>query len=147
MARRDELTTRFLAYDKMYCLDMREQSFTDWPFREDCNCTPEKMATAGFVHCPSENEPDVTCCFFCLLELEGWEPDDDPWYEHEKRSPNCGFLSMKKCFTELTMSEFCDLEKERMKTYMRKICHKNMAFMREKIDRMLEDLKSRLESI
>lgn len=38
-----------------------------------------QMARAGFVHCPSENEPDVACCFFCLLELEGWEPDDDPW--------------------------------------------------------------------
>lgn len=40
-----------------------------------------QMAMAGFVHCPSENEPDVACCFFCLLELEGWEPDDDPWWE------------------------------------------------------------------
>ncbi|KAM6930032.1 baculoviral IAP repeat-containing protein 5b [Lycodopsis pacificus] len=45
-----------------------EQSFADWPFREEGNCTPEKLATAGFVHCPRENEPDVACCFFCLLE-------------------------------------------------------------------------------
>lgn len=36
------------------------------------------MAAAGFVHCPSENGPDVAQCFFCLKELEGWEPDDDP---------------------------------------------------------------------
>lgn len=38
-----------------------------------------QMAMAGFVHCPSENEPDVACCFYCLKELEGWEPDDIPW--------------------------------------------------------------------
>lgn len=37
-----------------------------------------QMAAAGFVHCPSENGPDVAQCFFCLKELEGWEPDDDP---------------------------------------------------------------------
>lgn len=40
-----------------------------------------QMAKAGFVHCPSENEPDVACCFFCLRELEGWEPQDDPRYD------------------------------------------------------------------
>lgn len=38
------------------------------------------MAKAGFVHCPSENEPDVACCFYCLRELEGWEPEDNPWW-------------------------------------------------------------------
>lgn len=43
-------------------------SFSPWP----------QMAAAGFVHCPSENGPDVAQCFFCLKELEGWEPDDDP---------------------------------------------------------------------
>ncbi|XP_061590839.1 baculoviral IAP repeat-containing protein 5b [Cololabis saira] len=147
MATSDVLSTRFLAYDKMYTHDLREQSFADWPFREDCNCTPEKMAAAGFVHCPSENEPDVACCFFCLIELEGWEPDDDPWSEHEKRSPNCGFLTMKKYFTELTVSEFVNLEKARLKVYIRKTCHKNMACLRDAIDHVLEELKSQLDSI
>lgn len=36
------------------------------------------MARAGFVHTPSDNSPDIAMCFFCLKELEGWEPDDDP---------------------------------------------------------------------
>lgn len=39
----DVLTSRFFAYDQMYNHDLREQSFADWPFREDCNCTPEKV--------------------------------------------------------------------------------------------------------
>lgn len=37
-----------------------------------------QMAAAGFIHCPTENEPDLAQCFFCFKELEGWEPDDDP---------------------------------------------------------------------
>jgi baculoviral IAP repeat-containing protein 5 len=36
------------------------------------------MAKAGFIHTPTENSPDIAKCFFCLKELEGWEPDDDP---------------------------------------------------------------------
>ncbi|KAF3696861.1 Baculoviral IAP repeat-containing protein 5.1 Survivin1 [Channa argus] len=147
MASIDVLTTRFYYYDKMYSHDLRELSFADWPFREECNCTPEKMAKAGFVHCPSENEPDVACCFFCLIELEGWEPEDDPWSEHVKRSPSCGFLTMKKDFTELTVAEFYHMEKERLKVYLRKVCHKKMAYLRDDIDHTLESLKSQLDTI
>lgn len=40
--------------------------------------SPLQMAAAGFVHCPTENKPDLAQCFFCFKELEGWEPDDDP---------------------------------------------------------------------
>lgn len=43
MASIDVLSKRFLSYDKMYSQDLREQSFMDWPFREECNCTPEKV--------------------------------------------------------------------------------------------------------
>ncbi|XP_004070493.2 baculoviral IAP repeat-containing protein 5.1-A isoform X1 [Oryzias latipes] len=147
MASIEVLTERFSTHEKMYCQDLREQSFADWPFREECNCTPEKMAKAGFVHCPSQNEPDVACCFFCLIELEGWEPDDDPWTEHAKRSPNCGFLSMKKIFNELTVSEFFILEKERLKVFIRKVCHKKMAQLRDDMNHVLEGLKSQLETL
>lgn len=34
-----------------------------------------------------------------------------------KRSPNCGYLTMKKDFTELTVAEFYHMEKERLKVY------------------------------
>ncbi|XP_004558808.3 baculoviral IAP repeat-containing protein 5b [Maylandia zebra] len=144
MASVDVLAKRFYSFGKMYSHVLREQSFVDWPFREDCNCTPEKMAKAGFVHCPSENEPDVACCFFCLLELEGWEPDDDPWSEHERRS-KCDFLTMEKDFTKLTMAEFCHLENKRLKIYYKKVWHKKMAFLRDAIDHTVAELKSKLD--
>ncbi|XP_073417531.1 baculoviral IAP repeat-containing protein 5.1-like isoform X2 [Dendrobates tinctorius] len=101
----------------MYDYNKRLSTFTDWPFTENCKCTPENMAKAGFVHCPTENEPDVACCFFCLKELEGWEPDDDPMTEHSKRSVTCGFLSLTKNTDDLTMEEFLRLEVFRIKTF------------------------------
>ncbi|XP_010178898.1 PREDICTED: baculoviral IAP repeat-containing protein 5 [Mesitornis unicolor] len=78
------------------------------------------MAAAGFVHCPSENCPDVAQCFFCLKELEGWEPDDDPLEEHKKHSAGCAFLSLQKDPTSLTLQEFLKLDKERMKNALKK---------------------------
>ncbi|KFW74605.1 Baculoviral IAP repeat-containing protein 5, partial [Manacus vitellinus] len=73
-----------------------------------------QMAAAGFVHCPSENSPDVAQCFFCLKELEGWEPDDDPLEEHKKHSAGCGFLSLPKEPANLTLQEFLKLDKMRI---------------------------------
>ncbi|XP_029891762.1 baculoviral IAP repeat-containing protein 5 isoform X2 [Aquila chrysaetos chrysaetos] len=80
----------------------------------------ETMAAAGFVHCPSENGPDVAQCFFCFKELEGWEPDDDPLEEHQKHSAGCAFLSLQKDPTRLTLQEFLKLDKERMKNAIKK---------------------------
>lgn len=37
-----------------------------------------QMAKAGFIHTPSKTSPDVAMCFFCLKELEGWQPEDNP---------------------------------------------------------------------
>ncbi|NWY51285.1 BIRC5 protein, partial [Chionis minor] len=79
-----------------------------------------QMAAAGFLHCPSENGPDVAQCFFCLKELEGWEPDDDPLKEHKKHSAGCGLLSLQKVPTNLTLQEFLKLDRERMKNAMKK---------------------------
>uniref|UniRef100_A0A673VKR8 Baculoviral IAP repeat-containing protein 5 n=1 Tax=Suricata suricatta TaxID=37032 RepID=A0A673VKR8_SURSU len=100
---------------QLYLKDHRISTFKNWPFLEGCACTPERMAEAGFIHCPTENEPDLAQCFFCFKELEGWEPDDDPIEEHKKHSSGCAFLSVKKQFEELTLSEFLKLDKERAK--------------------------------
>lgn len=50
------------------------------------NIVLPQMATAGFIHTPSENSPDTAICFFCLKELEGWEPEDDPEWD-KSQSP------------------------------------------------------------
>ncbi|KFO82095.1 Baculoviral IAP repeat-containing protein 5.1, partial [Cuculus canorus] len=105
----------FRDFKDMYEYENRLKTFTDWPFMDNCKCTPENMAKAGFVHCP--NEPAVAKCFFCLIELEGWEPNDDPWEEHTKRHV-CGFLSLTKHFDDLTVEEYYMLEMTRLKTFL-----------------------------
>ena len=39
------------------------------------------MAEAGFFHSANDRDADIARCFVCYKELEGWEPDDNPWYE------------------------------------------------------------------
>ncbi|XP_072259536.1 baculoviral IAP repeat-containing protein 5 [Pyxicephalus adspersus] len=111
---------------RLYLLDTRVRTFSNWPFTEGCACTPEKMAEAGFIHCPSSNSPDVAQCFFCMKELEGWEPDDDPMKEHKKHSPTCLFLTLKKKAEEMSVTEFLKLDKERMKIKMQKAMSKHI---------------------
>uniref|UniRef100_A0A3P8UG09 Baculoviral IAP repeat containing 5a n=1 Tax=Cynoglossus semilaevis TaxID=244447 RepID=A0A3P8UG09_CYNSE len=108
---------------KMYFYENRLKTFEGWPFDEDCTCTPENMAKAGFIHTPSDNCPDIAMCFFCLKELEGWEPDDDPEKEHKSHSPSCHFISLKKTVEELTVEEFFKLQKERHKFVIKKKCN------------------------
>ncbi|XP_043916194.1 baculoviral IAP repeat-containing protein 5.1-like [Protopterus annectens] len=113
-------TQLLLQYGEMYSYENRLKTFSEWPFKDNCKCTPENMAKAGFIHCPSENEPDVVKCFFCLKELEGWEPQDDPWLEHVHRTSSnpCGFVCLQKDVDELTMEEFYRLELERAKLFL-----------------------------
>uniref|UniRef100_A0A3B1ING2 Baculoviral IAP repeat containing 5b n=1 Tax=Astyanax mexicanus TaxID=7994 RepID=A0A3B1ING2_ASTMX len=134
------IASRFLCFDQMYSFERRLQTFSDWPFREDCQCTPEQMAKAGFVHCPSENEPDVVCCFYCLKELEGWEPEDVP-SEHARRSPDCAFLQMKT-WKELTAIEFFHLEHGRIRNYIRKMGHMKIACFRDEVENINKCLKT-----
>ncbi|XP_056432535.1 baculoviral IAP repeat-containing protein 5a [Gadus chalcogrammus] len=106
---------------KMYFLENRLKTFMGWPFEEGCACTPEKMARAGFLHTPSDNCPDVAKCFFCLKELEGWEPEDDPAAEHRSHSSKCPFINLKKEVEALSVEEFLKLEKERDKYINNKV--------------------------
>ncbi|XP_044887737.1 baculoviral IAP repeat-containing protein 5.1-like isoform X1 [Mauremys mutica] len=154
-----------IEYRDMYEYENRIKTFTDWPFMENCKCSPEhtmfiknapkphvqvkaelgvsvkptkvrkkEMARAGFIHCPSANEPDVAKCFFCLIELEGWEPNDDPQVEHSKRPSNCGFLSLAKNFDDLTMEEYYMLEMDRLRTFLCKTGRSTMKFFEEEVD-------------
>ncbi|XP_050392846.1 baculoviral IAP repeat-containing protein 5 [Patella vulgata] len=105
----------------MHLLQYRLESFKVWPFDDDWKCTPQRLAEAGFYHCPTDQEPDAVCCFLCFKELDGWEPTDDPWEEHVKHSPNCPFLKINKPIEELTVEQFIKLEIKRQKNKMQKI--------------------------
>ncbi|XP_034716881.1 baculoviral IAP repeat-containing protein 5a [Etheostoma cragini] len=116
---------------KMYFYENRLKTFEGWPFDEGCSCTPENMAKAGFIHTPSDNCPDIAMCFFCLKELEGWEPQDDPEKEHKSHSPSCQFIALKKKVEELTVEEFLKLQKERQKFIINKSCNESISKFEE----------------
>jgi len=118
-------------YTQMYFYENRLKTYVGWPFDEGCACTPENMAKAGFVHTPADNSPDVATCFFCLKELEGWEPDDDPTKEHQSHSSECNFINLKKSVNDLTVEEFLKLQKEKQKYIINKNCNDAIAKFEE----------------
>ncbi|XP_043464850.1 baculoviral IAP repeat-containing protein 5-like [Leptopilina heterotoma] len=75
----------------------RLETFENWPFQlANNNCNAERMAAAGFHFIGNKNEPDLVGCFICSKQLDGWEPDDDPWAEHEKHQSSCAFVKLNK---------------------------------------------------
>lgn len=60
----------------------RLKTFDHWPFQspDENTCNPERMAAAGFLAVGGKEEPDLVECFICSKQLDGWDPDDDPWY-------------------------------------------------------------------
>ncbi|KAI9226967.1 MAG: hypothetical protein DHS80DRAFT_17961 [Piptocephalis tieghemiana] len=61
-----------------------------WP-HSDIMATPRLMALAGFYHKPLPTDRDRVECFLCHHRFGGWEPDDDPFAEHLKYSPDCPY--------------------------------------------------------
>lgn len=57
------------------------------------------MAAAGFFHLANTNlanagiyKPDRVSCFACHVYLYSWEPNDEPWSEHERHAMQCPFM-------------------------------------------------------
>ncbi|XP_011298332.1 apoptosis 2 inhibitor [Fopius arisanus] len=67
----------------------RLRTFQGWP--ENLRQTPEMLATAGFYYVSSG---DQVRCFHCDGGLHNWEADDDPWTEHARWFPKCGYVAM-----------------------------------------------------
>ncbi|CAG7924421.1 unnamed protein product [Penicillium olsonii] len=55
-------------------------------------CQSEKMVEAGWYFCPTDESNDLASCVYCKLSLDGWEPKDDPFDEHYRRSSDCSFF-------------------------------------------------------
>lgn len=93
----------------------RFKTFKNWPFNDESNikCTAAKMAEAGFFHCPTKNLPDLVQCYVCFKELDGWEPDDDPWEEHASHTKDCLFVKLNKKEQDLRVEELYKLEAQR----------------------------------
>ncbi|CAK9834370.1 Baculoviral IAP repeat-containing protein 5 [Anthophora retusa] len=102
----------------------RLKTFKDWPFQSsNDSCNPERMAAAGFFAVGGQEEPDLVECFICSKELDGWDPDDDPWKEHTKHQPECPFVKLEKPDEAMwTVHDLFDL----LKKYMVKECTREL---------------------
>lgn len=67
--------------------EKRIESFDSWTKSEIQ--LPEKLADAGFYF---TKIGDSTVCFHCGGGLHNWTEHDDPWVEHAKHFPKCGFV-------------------------------------------------------
>ncbi|KAL1856635.1 hypothetical protein Plec18170_003605 [Paecilomyces lecythidis] len=75
--------------------EARKATFSlSWPHegKRGWMCQTEKMVEAGWYFCPQEESDDLATCAYCKLSLDGWEPKDDPYEEHYRRSPDCSFF-------------------------------------------------------
>ncbi|KAJ3326473.1 hypothetical protein HDU76_012892 [Blyttiomyces sp. JEL0837] len=73
-------------------ISAREKTFEmGWPHHgvEGWNCTARKIAETGMFYKPNPDENDYAECSYCHLGLAGWEANDDPIFEHRKRSADC----------------------------------------------------------
>ncbi|GFR79747.1 baculoviral IAP repeat-containing protein 2-like [Elysia marginata] len=69
----------------------RRGSFENWDMTR--TPTPAQLAQAGFFYA---GHGDSVKCFYCDGGLRNWEPNDDPWREHARWFPKCGFVKAHK---------------------------------------------------
>ncbi|XP_063381252.1 baculoviral IAP repeat-containing protein 5-like [Cydia fagiglandana] len=96
-------------------VDERVKTFKNWPFNDKNTCNVRNMAEAGFYSVATgDDDADAAKCFLCGKELDGWEPNDDPWSEHKSHAPKCAFAQLGKKEDELLCSEFLSVVKQYM---------------------------------
>lgn len=72
-------------------LEARLRSYLHWP--PALAQTPRQLSEAGFFYV---GVSDHVKCFHCDGGLRNWVPGDEPWIEHSRWYPTCGFLRLVK---------------------------------------------------
>ncbi|XP_063534719.1 death-associated inhibitor of apoptosis 2 [Cydia strobilella] len=72
-------------------LAARLATFAEWPRGRPQG--PDTLAEAGFFY---TGQDDQVCCFYCDGGLGKWEASDEPWAEHARWFPGCGFVQLVK---------------------------------------------------
>ncbi|CAG2117642.1 unnamed protein product [Medioppia subpectinata] len=99
----DEMNDDTMVWEKN-----RLKTFKSWSIT-DGKCTKEQMSSCGFYR---YNGGDSVRCFCCFKELDGWQPSDDPWAEHQ-RNNDCYFANLAKPEGKLTVGELLSVIQNR----------------------------------
>ncbi|GIZ02626.1 hypothetical protein CEXT_12071 [Caerostris extrusa] len=78
-------------YPRMMELKNRFATYKDWPL---IMLSSRQLSECGLFY---TGNGDIVTCFYCGGSLGNWELNDDPWVEHEKFFPDCGYLDLVKC--------------------------------------------------
>ncbi|CAG2056158.1 unnamed protein product, partial [Timema podura] len=83
--------------------ESRLLTYTDWP-RRLTRQTPETLVQAGFYYIDRRDNQnwgrekmglsDQVRCFHCDGGLSSWDPTDDPFVEHARWFPHCGYITL-----------------------------------------------------
>ena len=84
-----EAYTEIEALKKLQSEQVRSETFKNWT---STAVQPKALARAGFIY---NGIGDRTQCVFCLMQIEGWEENDDPVSEHKRLARNCPFVCGK----------------------------------------------------
>ena len=96
-----------------------------------------QLAEAGWYMIGSATEPDLVRGYYCLRELDGWDPEDDPWEEHQRRSGDpCPFILKGKKARDLTIKDALELEGERACFILKKRTEEANAKYREEAEKI-----------
>ena len=89
----------------------------------------------------SSKEPDLVKCYYCQREIDGWEPDDDPWEEHLRRSGDpCPFIKKGKKARALTVKDGLELEAERLCYILKKKTEESNTRYREEAEQVKQKI-------
>ena len=75
-------------YENFQC---RVESFYKHGWPDKVRIRPEELAEAGFFYHKSAIS-DHAACFDCGYGLRNWNESHDPWTEHARYYPNCGYV-------------------------------------------------------
>jgi len=103
-----------VAYPDYRLSSVRLKSFDKWPI--GMKQTPKDLSDAGFFFAEDfEGELDATICYACGLIVVKWDPEDNPWVEHNKLlTKECSHLKSNK--SQLKLNEKLFKESQNGKT-------------------------------
>ncbi|XP_060084357.1 uncharacterized protein LOC132563634 [Ylistrum balloti] len=116
-------------------LKSRLHTYSEFP--DHLKTKVQDLATAGFYF---KGYEDATQCFFCGGCLKEWEEHDDPWVEHARWFPDCGFVikNKQKGFVNLVQEKL----RLRFAESQRQLCQQQDSYLQQQQHNPINNLQA-----